>query len=208
MIFVTLAQLVLAIVHGTSRDIKAGGPYSLRCSSLFPRKQSVRSLSARRSPQLVSNQGSVGCGRLEARAGIVALMSCCLLRLSKGGLGPPGEIVSLPACTQRSIPRGATLARRLDPLAFSGDTRGRSKALFFAALNQFPRSCCNCTVTGLASRMCVWRTIIAILRTPTRLVTNSLFFAVTQQQWRVCVRRMLYCKLGPAYCHPPLWIPD
>ena len=31
------------------------------------------------------------CNRHNARAGIVALMSCCLVRLSNGGLGPPDE---------------------------------------------------------------------------------------------------------------------
>ena len=72
------------------------------------------------------------CNRHDARPGIVALIPCCLIRLSNGCLGPPVEIVSLPACTQRSIRRVATLASRLDPLAFSGDKRGRSKALFFA----------------------------------------------------------------------------
>ena len=44
---------------------------------------------------------------------------------------PSDETVSLPACSRR---RGAALASRLDPL-FSGDGRGRSKALFFAVHN-------------------------------------------------------------------------
>ena len=77
------------------------------------------------------------CNRHEIGAGIVALVSCCLARLSNGGLGPPGETASLSlrACPQHSICRGAALASRLDPLAFSGDKRGRSKALCFAVLN-------------------------------------------------------------------------
>ena len=62
-------------------------------------------------------------------------MSCCLVRLSSGGLGLPDEIVPLPACTQRRIRRGAALASRLDPPALSGDKRGRSKALFYAVVN-------------------------------------------------------------------------
>ena len=49
--------------------------------------------------------------------------------------GPPGEIVSLAACTQRRVRRGAAFASRLDPLAFTGDKRGRSKAMFYAVLN-------------------------------------------------------------------------
>ena len=43
---------------------------------------------------------------------------------------------SSPACTQRSICRGAASASRLDLLAFSDNKRGRSKALFFAVLNE------------------------------------------------------------------------
>ena len=103
------------------------------------------------------------CDRHEARAGIVALISCCLVRPSAGGLGPLGEIVtaqqwrfgppdeialSSSLCTQRSICRGAALASRLDPLTLSGDTRGSSKSLFFAVLNGTfipdpePVSCC------------------------------------------------------------------
>ena len=45
---------------------------------------------------------------------------------------PPGEIVSLPVCTQRRIRRGAAPASRVDPLAFSGYKRGHC---FFAVLN-------------------------------------------------------------------------
>ena len=75
------------------------------------------------------------CDRHEARTVIVALMSCCLVRLSFGGLGPLGETVSLPACTQRSVLRGAALASRVDPLILSGYERGRSNALSFAELN-------------------------------------------------------------------------
>ena len=75
------------------------------------------------------------CNRHEARAGTVALIPCCLVRLCTGGSGSPGEIVSLPALTQQIIRRGAACASRLDPLAFSGDQRGRSKALFCAVLH-------------------------------------------------------------------------
>ena len=90
----------------------------------------------RRIPMPASPRHRARCNRHEARAGIVALMSCCLVRPSSGGLGPPDQTaLSLPACTQRSICRGAALASRLYPLAFSGDKRRRSKALFFAVLN-------------------------------------------------------------------------
>ena len=46
--------------------------------------------------------------------------------------------LSLPGCTQRRIRRGAALASRLDPLAFSGDKRGRCKALFSLCSTEQP----------------------------------------------------------------------
>ena len=64
---------------------------------------------------------------------IVALMSCCLVRLSNGGMGFLTRLLShylrAPGVTF------AALASRLDPLAFSGDKRGRSNVLFLAVLN-------------------------------------------------------------------------
>ena len=60
---------------------------------------------------------------------------CCLVPPSTVGLGPHGETVPLPACMQRRIRRGAVLASRLDPLAISGDKRGRCEALFYAVIN-------------------------------------------------------------------------
>ena len=106
-----------------------------------------------------------------------------------GGLGLPGETVSLPACTQRSICRGAASASRLGPQAFSGDKRGRSKALFFAAQRDIhfrPRTC-----------QFFMRPRELGLRThPFRLGDDSSPFAVPQQQWCACSRRMLRCTLA------------
>ena len=66
-------------------------------------------------------------------APLCALFSCCLVRLSIGGSGPPDEtVLSSPACTRRISRRGAAFARLLDPLLVSGDLRGRSNALIFA----------------------------------------------------------------------------
>ena len=51
-----------------------------------------------------------------------------------------------------------------------------------------------------------WRTTSTILRTPDALGDDSSFLAVTQQQWRACVRRMLRCKLAcilPSSCLDP-----
>ena len=86
----------------------------------------------RRVPMPASRRHRARCDLHEARAGIVGLISCCLVRPSTGGLGPPDE--TLPACTQRRIRRGAALESRLDPLSFS-DQRGRCKAVFLAVLN-------------------------------------------------------------------------
>ena len=74
------------------------------------------------------------CNRHEARAGLLPSYRV----VSYGSAieaWPPSESVSLPACTQRRIRRGAALASSLDPLAFSGDLRGRCKALFYAVVN-------------------------------------------------------------------------
>ena len=75
----------------------------------------------RRIPMPASPRRRVRCNRHEARAGVVALIPCCLVRLSTAGLGPPGETVSLPGCTQRRIHSAAAPASCLDPMAFSGD---------------------------------------------------------------------------------------
>ena len=165
-------------------------------------------------------------------------MSCCLVRLSNEGLGPPDETAfpSLPACTQQSIYRGAAEASRLDPLAFSGD--GRSKALLFAVLNgtsitdlepanfscdpenwAFGQSASNTSAKDMISarisfpgRAAIvhfarfsYRTCCARLESPDALGDDSSLFAVTQQQWRACVRRMPRCKLA---CTLPSSSPD
>ena len=79
-----------------------GWPIFLHYCPLFPGKQSSRKLS-------VTTLGGVGSRCQPAHAivraatatkhelGLSTLMSCCLVRLSNGGLGPPDEIVSLPA---------------------------------------------------------------------------------------------------------------
>ena len=114
----------------------------------FSRETEFTKFVSEGSPQLVPIplQSGVGSRWQIARAVVRAVTatkhepglspSCrvCLARLSNGGLGPP-EIVSLPACTRRSICRGAAMPSRLHPLAFSGDKRGRSKAPFFSVLN-------------------------------------------------------------------------
>ena len=135
-----------------------------------------------RIPMPASPRRRARCNRHEARA----LTSCCLVRLSNGGRGPPTEIVSLPACTQRSICRGAALATRLDPLAFSGVKRGRSKALCFAVLggtsisDPAPVSFHATQRTGSTDKpyrcsigfLHAWRSIYTILMTLTHLATT------------------------------------
>ena len=68
--------------------------------------------------------------------GIVALISCCTVRLSPGGQGPSDKTAcrTLPACALQSICRGAIQESRFDPLAFIGDTRPLHRT-FFAVLN-------------------------------------------------------------------------
>ena len=101
-------------LHGASRDTKTDGLCFLHCCPPFPRKRSSRNLSATRSPQLVpvTTPGGVGsqrqaaprhhkrCNCHEVRAGTVALILCCLVQVSNGGLGPPDESAPLPAWTQ------------------------------------------------------------------------------------------------------------
>ena len=121
-----------------------GGPCFLHGCPLSPEKQSLRHLLAKRTlqPVPVTPPGGVGsrcprrrarCNWHEARAGLSPLCRV-VVRVSTGGLGPIGEIVSLLACTQRTR-RGVPLASRLDLLAFSGDKCGRSKALFYVVLD-------------------------------------------------------------------------
>ena len=164
-------------------------------------------------PDPCQSAPSARCDRHEARAGIV---------------------VSLPACTQRSIRRGAALASRLDPLAFSGDKRGRSKALFFAVPNG--TSISDPEPVGFSCDPENWAYGQSTSKSPPRRPQKSssplasvsplvlqLYhcsigfpqscgarftqsedpdalgddsFAVTQQQWRACVRRMLLCELS------------
>ena len=144
-ISVTIAQLILATVLDSSHDIKAGG-----YCPLFSRETEFHDiLSARTSPQLVpvTTRRGVGSRCQPAHAigraatatkhepGLSPLHRVVSYGSANGGLGPLDEIVSLPACTRRSICRGAALASRLNPPTFSGDERGRSKALFVAVLN-------------------------------------------------------------------------
>ena len=147
-----LAQLSFAIVHDASRRLRVGGLFFyflfLCIYFLFFNGNRVHKFVSekiatvcarhtfRRSRILMSTcpRHRARCDRHEARAGIVALRSCCLVRLSNGGLGPPGEIVSSPACTQRSICRDASPASRLDLLTLSGEKRGSCEALIFAVL--------------------------------------------------------------------------
>ena len=182
----------------------------------------------RRVPMPASPRRRARCNHHEARAGIVALMSCCLVRLSHGGLGLPCGIVSLPACTQRSIRRGAALASRLAPLAFSGESAAAAKHLLNGTTLSDPEpvsfSCgpenwaygqatSESTEKGIISARISFPARDAAVplldwlpesvahdfrnpEEPEALGDDSSLFAVTQHQWRACVRRMLRCKLA------------
>ena len=225
------AEAPAVIAWRQSPRYQSGWPVFFALMSSFPEKQS-HAPRRRRIPMPSGPRHNVRCNRHVARAGNVALISCCLVRLSNGGLGPPGDTVSLPACTQRSIRRGAALASRRDPLAFSGDKRGRSKALFYAMLNgtcisdpepvrvscdpeswAYGRSTSETTAKDIVSARISFLARAAILplldwllsrvahdccnpEDPDALGDDSSFSSLTQQQWRVCVRRMLRCGLA------------
>ena len=66
----------------------------------------------RRIPVPASPRHRARCDRHEARAGNVALITCCLVPVSNGGLGPPDETaLPLPSCTRRNICRGVPQRR-------------------------------------------------------------------------------------------------
>ena len=145
------------------------------------------------------------CSRHEARVGIVVLKSWCLVRLSNGGLGPPDEIVSLPACTRSSICRGAALASRLTRWLSVEISDAAAKHFFSLCSTEHPFQIQNLYIfhatqrTGLADEPCfpqLWRSTFCNSEDLDAPCDESSFFAVTQQQWRACVRRMLCCKLA------------
>ena len=184
--------MFFAWISSFSREIEFTKCISEKIATARARHTSRR----RQIPMLASPRHRARCNRHEARAGIVALVSCCLVRLSSGGLGPPDETaLSSPACTQRSICRGTALANSLDPLAFSGDKRDHSKALFSLCSTEHPLQIQNLSIFHATKRAaptdekpqrqphmhqlprsrCIpraWRMTCAILRTPTRLVTT------------------------------------
>ena len=87
MIFMMLVQLVLAIVHGSSRDITVGGPVLS-----FSGKQISQNLSGRRPPQLIpaTLQGGVGSRCQPPRAVVRAVNAT----KHKPGLSPSYRVVS------------------------------------------------------------------------------------------------------------------
>ena len=117
--------LFFALMSTVSRETEFTKFVSEEIATVRSRHSSRR----RRIPMPASPRRRARCDRHEARAGTAAFLSCCLVRLSNGGLCLLDEIVSLPACTQRFICRGAASASRLDPLGGEG---GRSNALFFS----------------------------------------------------------------------------
>ena len=149
LIFRILAQLVLATVHGSSRDIKVGGPCCRIDVLFFPRNRvyEICRRGDRHSPCPSTTQGGAGSRCPPAHA----IVRAAIATKREPGLsssyrvvsyGSPMEVwallvrsLSLPAYTQRSIRRGAALASRLDPLASSGGEHGRCKTQFFAVLN-------------------------------------------------------------------------
>ena len=160
-----IAQLILATVLDSSHDTKVGCPCSLHYCPLFQlnriheicqrgdRDSSSRHNSRQRQiPMPASPRHRARCNRHEARAVIVALFSCCLVRHSNGGLGPPGETVSLPACTQRSIRRGAASSSRLDRWLSVGMSVAATKHFFSLCLTEHPFQIQNLSIFFLRPR--------------------------------------------------------
>ena len=146
-------------------------------------------------------------------------------RVVSCGSAPKRMLLSSPSCTQQGTSRGAVWASRFDPLAFSGDTRGRSKALFFAVRNgtsitnpEPVKLLCdpeNWTL-GQSVSVTIEKDIIsAHISFPARAVIVPLL------DWLpACVARdfcnpenfdasgVLVFEECLAHCHPPHWIAD
>ena len=147
----TLAPLVLAIMHGATGDTKAGGPCFLHyclpfsweteftkfISEEIATARSRHNSRRRRIPMPARPRHRARCNHHEARAGKLT-PSCRVVSYGSAMevcLGPPDEIASR---THRSIRCGAALASRQNPLGFSGNKRGRSNALFSLCLTEHP----------------------------------------------------------------------
>ena len=111
------AQLSLAIVHDATRQIRVGGQRSLHSLPLFSREtESTKFVSeefatacARRIQMPASPRRRARCTRHEARARIVALVSCCLYRVVSYGSAMEvwALLMRLPSHFQRrSVCRG------------------------------------------------------------------------------------------------------
>ena len=154
---------------------------------------------------------------------LARLIPCCLVRLGNGGLGPPDEIpactqrsicrdaglasrldplafngdkcaaakLCLSLCsTERPLQiRNLSIfhvTQRTGPTDEILQRRPQKTSSPLASARPFALQLYVCSI-GFPP---AWRTTLAILRGE-----DSSFFAVTQQQWRACVRRMLRCKL-------------
>ena len=161
----------------------------------------------RRIPMPASPRRRARCNCHKAR------ISCCLVQLSTGGLGPPGEIVSLPACTQRKI-RRVPLERAawIRWLSVVISERGRSteqlsqiqkESVFRATQRTGPTdkplpsrpqkiSSPLASASPLVLCNCTASRLASCVRGARLLQPgdDSSFFAETQQHWRACIRRI------------------
>ena len=95
--------MFFALMSSFSRETEFTTSASEEIATARSRHASKR----RQIPMSTSPRRRARCNHHEAPAAIVALILCCLLRLSTGGSGPLGGIISLPECTQRSTHCGA-----------------------------------------------------------------------------------------------------
>ena len=128
---------------------------------------------------MVSPRRRARCNRHDARAGIVALLSCCLARLSNAGLFSPSEtaFLSLLACTQQGICRGAVFGKPPRQGASTEHPLRIQNLSIFSSSELSPKQpqghdlalqLYHCSI-GFPN---VWLAISATLRTPTLLVTT------------------------------------
>ena len=230
MTLIVVAQLGFVTVNAVFLRVEVSGLCSFRSLPRFPENQISQKSLAKRSPELVpvTVQGGVGSRCLPARA-VVRAVTATKHEL---GLPPSSRVVScgsaptenaslsLPVCTQQGTCRGAVLACRFDPLAFSGDKRGRSKALFFAvrietSIGQSARTChnfsCNPENWAISAHIsCLCSTIAKSTSSPLasafRMCRAAVVPLVDPENFDAS--GVLGFEECLAHCHPPHWIPD
>ena len=193
--------LFFALISSLSSETEFTNFVSEKIATVRARHTTKR----RRIPMPASPRHRARCDCHETRAGIVALLSCCLVRLSNRGWALHSSELPWTRWLPVAVSEGAaklffavlngTPVSDPEPFKFScdpddwayGQATSESPAKISLHSRQFPCSCCNCTVTRLASQM---RGARLLQSKEPRVAVGHDFspFAVTQQS-RACVRR-------------------